>query len=94
MPKAINNQEYFNKAKTPSWEKPPIVVAWQFSSAENLGALLRACDNFGVQQVFFVGDEASYKISKIKRNATTAFNKISFKFIDEKSIWSEIPKEF
>ncbi len=94
MPKAIDNQTYFNKVKTPDWKKPPIVVAWQFSSAENLGALLRVCDNFGVKQVFFVGDELAYKASKIKRNATTAFHKITFNFVTLETIWSKIPNQY
>ena len=61
-----NNQTFFNENKTPNWDNSPIVVAWKFSSAENLGALIRVCDNFGIQQVFFVGDEADYKQSRIR----------------------------
>lgn len=94
MSKVINNQDFFTEQTTPEWARPPIVVAWQFSSAENLGALLRVCDNFGVKQVFFVGDESAYKVAKIKRNATTAFNKINFKFINEQVVWDEIPKGY
>ena len=93
MSKTINNQYFFSEQTTPVWSHPPIVVAWQFSSAENLGALLRVCDNFGVKQVLFVGDESAYRTAKIKRNATTAFNKINFKFIGKNTVWDEIPKE-
>lgn len=89
----IDNQTFFNQNKTPDWNNAPIVVAWKFSSAENLGALLRVCDNFGVQQVFFVGDEADYKHSRIKRNATTSINKVEWKFVSETELWSELPLE-
>ena len=92
MAQKIDNQNYFNQNKTISWNNPPIVIAWKFSSAENLGALLRVCDNFGVKQVFFVGDEVDYKASKIKRNATTSFNKIEWRFISENDIWEALPK--
>ena len=71
MSKAINNQVFFTEKETPKWKKPPIVVAWQFSFSENLGALLRVCDNFGVQQVYFIGEEKDYNLTKIKRLATT-----------------------
>ncbi len=88
----IDNQTYFNQHETAGWNNPPIVIAWKFSSAENLGALLRVCDNFGVKKVFFVGDEADYKTSKIKRNATTSFNKIEWTFVTEEQLWGSLPK--
>jgi tRNA G18 (ribose-2'-O)-methylase SpoU len=93
MSNKIDNQTFFNENKTPSWNNPPIVVAWKFSSAENLGALLRVCDNFGVKQAFFVGDEADYKYSRIKRNATTSFNKIDWKFVTETELWTLLSPE-
>jgi len=89
----IDNQTFFNQNSTSDWSKPPIVVAWKFSSAENLGALLRVCDNFGVKQVFFVGDEADYKHSKIKRNATTSINKVTWRFVSEIEVWNSLPSE-
>ncbi|PCI96698.1 MAG: hypothetical protein COB15_09335 [Flavobacteriales bacterium] len=92
MAQKIDNQTYFNQNRTVSWNNPPIVVAWKFSSAENLGALLRVCDNFGVKQVFFVGNEVDYKSSKIKRNATTSFNKVEWCFVSENDIWDALPK--
>jgi tRNA G18 (ribose-2'-O)-methylase SpoU len=93
MAQKIDNQIYFNRNKTANWVKPPIVVAWKFSSAENLGALLRVCDNFGVKQVFFVGDESDYKASKIKRNATTSFKKIEWCFLSSVQLWDTLPNE-
>lgn len=93
MSNKIDNQTFFNENETPNWSNPPIVVAWKFASAENLGALLRVCDNFGVKQVFFVGDEADYKYSKIKRNATTSIKKIDWKFVTETELWNKLPKE-
>ena len=93
MPQKIDNQTFFNQNKTPGWSKPPIVVAWKFSSAENLGALLRVCDNFGVEQVFFVGDEGDYKHSRIKRNATTSINKVDWRFVTEAELWNNLPSE-
>jgi len=90
----IDNQTFFNQHKTVGWANPPIVVAWKFSSAENLGALLRVCDNFGVKKVFFVGEVNDYKGSRIKRNATTSFKKIDWNFISELEIWNVIPNEF
>lgn len=89
----IDNQTYFNNNQTVNWNNPPIVVAWEFSSAENLGALLRVCDNFGVKQVFFVGDEKDYKISKIRRNAITSFKKIIWEFVAKDTLWKIIPEE-
>lgn len=93
MGQKIDNQAYFNLNTTPNWQEPPIVVAWNFMSAENLGALLRVCDNFGVKQVFFVGDEQNYKESKIKRNATTSINKIEWKFVSKEELCGLLPKE-
>jgi tRNA G18 (ribose-2'-O)-methylase SpoU len=91
MSEKIDNQTYFNSNQSKSWKIPPIIVAWKFSSAENLGALLRVCDNFGVKQVFFVGNESDYKVSRIKRNATTSFKKIDWTFISENQIWEALP---
>jgi tRNA G18 (ribose-2'-O)-methylase SpoU len=91
MAQKVDNQPFFNANKTASWENPPILIAWKFSSAENLGALLRVCDNFGVKQVFFVGDPDDYKASKIKRNATTSYHKIEWKFVSEKMLWEALP---
>mgnify|MGYP000156205387 CR=1 FL=1 len=89
----IDNQTFFNEHESPKWETAPIVVAWKFTSADNLGALIRVCDNFGVKQVFFVGNELDYKLSRIKRNATTAFKKVEWSFISENQIWENLPKE-
>ena len=91
MSQKIDNQTFFTQNSTPHWNNPPLVVAWKFSSAENLGALLRVCDNFGIKKVLFVGDEKDYKHSKIKRNATTSFNKIDWKFISDQAIWENLP---
>jgi tRNA G18 (ribose-2'-O)-methylase SpoU len=57
----IDNQTFFNQQEIVTWKTPPMVVAWKFSSAENLGALLRVCDNFGVKKALFVGEEEGYK---------------------------------
>ncbi len=92
MAHKIDNQTFFDKNKTSYWEKPLIVVAWDFLSAENLGALLRVCDNFGVKQVYFVGNEQNYKESKIKRNATTSFKKVDWQFASKDSIWDMLPQ--
>ena len=89
----IDNQTFFNQHKINGWTNPPIVVAWKFSSAENLGALLRVCDNFGVKKVFFVGSEEDYKYSKIKRNATTSINKIDWSFVSETELWERVPSQ-
>lgn len=86
----VDNQTFFNQAEIPNWETSPIVIAWKFSSASNLGALLRVCDNFGVKQVLFVGDSSNYKTSKIKRNATTSFNKVDWSFVSETELWKII----
>lgn len=91
--KKIDNQTFFNEKKFPVWDTPPIVVAWKFSSAENLGALLRVCDNFGVKQIFFVGYAADYKQSKIKRNATTSIKKVAWSFVSETDIWNRFSPE-
>lgn len=87
----IDNQTFFTDQKTISWATPPIVIAWKFSSGENLGALLRVCDNFGIQEVLFVGNEENYKPSKIKRNATTSFKKIAWSFVTENEVWKKLP---
>ena len=94
MPEKIDNQTFFTNNKSKGWDEPPIVVAWELSSAENIGALLRLCDNFGVEKVYIVGDATNYKISRIKRNATTSFNKIDWSFVSKNAIWESIPKEF
>jgi tRNA G18 (ribose-2'-O)-methylase SpoU len=93
MAQKLDNQTFFNQHKTESWENPPMVVAWKFSSAENLGALLRVCDNFGIKQVLFVGEEVDYKASKIKRNATTSYHKIGWKFVSEQTLWETLSSD-
>jgi|GEM_PF-2775761 len=92
MPQKIDNQTYFNQNSGPSIDNPPIVVAWNFLSAENLGALLRVCDNFGVQQAFFVNKEQSFRLSKIKRTAITAYNKINWQFVTPEDLWKNLPE--
>lgn len=92
MSEKIDNQTFFNSHPTPSWVAPPIVIAWKLSSAENLGALLRVCDNFGIKEAFFVGMESDYKASRIKRNATTSYNKVDWSFISEIDLWKQLPQ--
>jgi len=74
-------KHFFESKKRRVLEHPPIIVAEELNSVENMGAILRLGDNVGCEQVFFVNEFDEIKMHKLKKTAVTSFDKIKFKFI-------------
>jgi len=65
-----------------------IIVAFQLKTPENIGHIIRLASNFSCKKVIFVGNQDSFRNSKIKKVAGAAFSQVDWCFIDEFN-WKE-----
>lgn len=79
----IDNQSFFTALQKPKWKGIiPHILLESPQSEENIGAIIRLADNIGVSKIYILNGR-DYKWGKIKRNATTAYNKVKLIEIEE-----------
>lgn len=91
-----NSWHFFKDKKEPfPTSKKIILVAVELSYPENIGGLIRAAGNIGVDKVIFTGSEANFNRKKIRGTATSAgYQKVQWEFCKEKEWPSRIPPGF
>lgn len=73
----------------------PIIISDNLRTPENMGAVLRLAGNIGAAQTLFVSNNPpDFKTYKIKRTASGAFEKTSWKIIDPAELSALIPKDY
>lgn len=85
---------FFDSSNIPLLDYSPIIFADNLSTPENIGAVLRIADNIGVKKVFFIHDNFSFRESKIKSVAKSAFKNINWEVINENQITAFLPKNY
>jgi TrmH family RNA methyltransferase len=61
---------------------------------ENIGGLIRLAGNIGCRKVIIVSDEENHKLAKIKKTATTAFNKVDWEIVSPTEWYRLIPTDY
>jgi len=73
----------------------PIVVADNLRTPENMGAVLRLAGNIGAALTLFVTNTPiNFKTYKIKRTASGAYEKSTWKIIEPKELSENIPPDY
>jgi tRNA G18 (ribose-2'-O)-methylase SpoU len=80
--KLTSSQSFFENREYNLWknDNAPILVGIGIRAPENIGAMIRLAGNVGCRKVIFVDNEESHNTRKIKKVATTAYNKVDWRF--------------
>ncbi len=70
---------------------PPILVGDNFKTPENIGSLLRLAGSIGCNKVYITDtNHEDIRLSKVKKTATTAYNKVDINFIPTSNLIKEL----
>ncbi len=90
--------DLFNKLATSEILKgvsPPIIIADQLRTPENMGLILRLAGNIGALVTLFISDEGhKFKKYKIVKTASGAVTKVNWKIIQLKELSSLLPSDY
>jgi len=70
---------------------PPIVVAYNIKTPENIGNIIRLADNFGCAEVIIVSNDGNIRKSKIKKTAVSSIDSVKWSICDSSELASKIP---
>ena len=93
----IQANNFFNSIENiPSVNFPPIIVADNFRTPENIGSIIRLAGSMGCKEVFVTDtNKNDVRLSKIKKTATTAFNSVKLTFVTtEELLLSKLPSNY
>ncbi len=91
-----SSQSFFNNKEYDLWTKDdaPILVGIGIRAPENIGAMIRLAGNIACKKVIFVENNENHNLQKIKKTATTAFNKINWRFANYDNWQTHIPSDY
>lgn len=69
----------------------PIVIADALTNAENMGSLIRLADNLGAEKLFFLGEQPSRHVMKLRRAAASSRDNINWSFTPEMLLRQLLP---
>jgi len=72
----------------------PVIVGCHIKTPENIGSIIRLADNIGCVKVLFIHEGEEIRVSKIKKTASSSFNKVQWRFCNLAEITSEIPENY
>ena len=70
---------------------PPIIVAYNIKTPENIGNIIRLADNFGCSEVIIVSNDGNIRKSKIKKTAVSSIESVKWSICDPSELASKIP---
>jgi len=92
--RTIHSKHLFKDFKLPQEYFPPIIIAYDIRTPENIGSIIRLADNIGCEKVLFITEENKLRESKIKKTAASSYNSVNWKFCSEEEFKNEIPKDY
>ncbi len=69
----------------------PIVIADALTNAENMGSLIRLADNLGAKRLYFLGEQPSRHVMKLRRAAASSRDNIDWSFTPELNLRDLLP---
>ena len=88
-------QKFFENKQFDIWNNnSPIVVGIGIRNPENIGGIIRLAGTIGCEKVIFATNETEHKLAKIKKTATTAFNKVNWQFVGTEAWIELIPNDY
>lgn len=92
--RTIHSKELFKNVKIPIDYAPPIVVAYNIKTPENIGNIIRLAGNTACKEVLFVTEDDNIRSSKIKKTALSAYNAVKWSFCKEEDLKDKIPSDY
>ncbi|MDA3954806.1 MAG: TrmH family RNA methyltransferase [Bacteroidales bacterium] len=92
--RTIHSNELFNDVKIPKEYNPPIIVAYNIKTPENIGNIIRLAGNSVCKEVLFVTKDENIRSSKIKKTASSAYNSVNWSFCNEVELKEKIPSDY
>lgn len=91
-----SSQKFFGNNESNMWDNDnaPILVGIGIRNPENIGGLIRLAGTIGCKKVIFADNETEHKLAKIKKTATTAFNKVEWEFTELNNWKTLIPNDY
>ncbi len=84
-----------NVSKSINIKYPPIIIADQLRTPENMGLILRLAANIGAINTYFIINETqNFKKHKINRTSSGAALKINWEIIKQQDLVNLIPKDY
>lgn len=71
----------------------PIVIADALTNAENMGSLIRLSDNLGAERLYFLGEQPSRHVMKLRRAAASSRDNIDWSFTPETNLCELLPAD-
>lgn len=91
-----SSQSFFESRNFYLWKNrnAPILIGIGIRTPENIGAMIRLAGNVGCSKVIIVDNEENHNVRKIKKVATTAYNKVDWEFSKFENWRSLIPDDY
>ena len=91
-----NSVQFFEANCTSNSERVSqlIVAAWQVSSPENIGKIIRLAHNVGASKALFVRGSEQHRLSKIKKTAGFSYDQQCWAFISEQEFTDTILPDY
>ena len=92
--RTIHSKYLFNDFEVPDNYYPPIIIADNLKTPENLGNILRLADNIRSENVIFVDSDPNLRLSKVKKTASSSFKSVNWEFCSFTEIKNKIPSDY
>ena len=73
---------------------PPIIIAYQIKTPENLGNIIRLADNAGCKKVIIASSAENIRKSKVRKTAGLSFDSMDWEVCKLSEIFSKIPDDY
>ena len=95
--KTIKSEDFFSRNIGDQFyiaHHRPIIIAINLKSPSNIGGIIRLAGNMGCKKVLFTGDPEHFRKNKMRRTATTAYDKVDWEICGEEEWIDKIPKDY
>jgi len=90
----VHSKELFKDISLPANYYPPIIVAYELKTPENVGNIMRLADNIGCKKLLLVTSGIESRTSKIRRTASSSFNAIDWEYCIASELNQKIPEDY
>ncbi|HRW61866.1 MAG TPA: TrmH family RNA methyltransferase [Bacteroidales bacterium] len=90
----VHSKELFKNISLPANYDPPIIVACELKTPENIGNIMRLADNIGCKKLLLITSGVENRTSKIRRTASSSFDAIDWEYCKISELNQKIPEDY
>ena len=79
--KTISGNKLFEKLNISVKNNLPLIILDSPKTPENIGSIMRLAGNMGISEIYILANDSNFRLSKIKKAASTASDYVKLKFI-------------